>query len=171
MWGYFFWGLTTRSRVVGVVVALACLPEALTNLRVGNLAGDVGYSYVATPSETYASQSVFNLGVYTHRLTGGVSYEFIRSWKAALRANFFPAVQAKHGNTTVTQLLDIQAATILDLTVSSSQFTLFGQKLSFFLTGTNLLGTEWDQPNIRTTGPRVFPQVGRQVLLRLMASF
>ncbi|RLD70120.1 MAG: hypothetical protein DRJ10_20700 [Bacteroidetes bacterium] len=132
---------------------------------------DIAHTYAYTGKENYAGQDINNLGIYTHRLSGGITAGITKHIFINTRVNYYNKMYAKHGNPVLNQIIEIPAFTKINATLSFRHIVLSGVELNTTVTVKNLLNGTFYMPNVRTGGPKQFLQPGRQFVARIMFSF
>ncbi len=139
--------------------------------KTGKIRTEIGYSYVKKDADDYAGVSTVNLGVYPHRITGGLTFNATDNFTINSRINYYSQIQAKHGNKDVIQIITIPAFAKVDLTFSYVKIKVYDAEITTQLLVTNVFDTEFYQPNIRIGGPKQFLQHGRQLFCNLIVKF
>ncbi|MFV5697093.1 TonB-dependent receptor [Flavobacterium sp. ZT3R17] len=139
--------------------------------KIGNIRTEIGYSYVKKDPDDYAGVSTVNLGVYPHRITGGLTFNATDNFTINSRINYYSQIQAKHGNKDVTQIITIPAFAKVDLTFSYVKIKVYDAEITTQLLVTNVFDSQFYQPNIRIGGPKQFLQHGRQLFCNLIVKF
>lgn len=139
--------------------------------KTGKIRTEIGYSYVKKDADDYAGVSTVNLGVYTHRITGGVTYNATDNFTINSRINYYSEIQAKHGNKDVIQIITIPSFAKVDLTFSYAKIKVYDAEITSQLLVTNVFDSQFYQPNIRIGGPKQFLQHGRQLFCNLIIKF
>jgi outer membrane receptor protein involved in Fe transport len=139
--------------------------------KTGKIKTEIGYSYVKKDADDYAGVSTVNLGVYPHRITGGLTFNATDNFTINSRINYYSEIQAKHGNKDITQIITIPSYTKIDLTFSYVKIKVDDAEITTRLLVTNVFDSEFYQPNVRIGGPKQFLQHGRQFFLNLIFNF
>ncbi|MFV8464191.1 TonB-dependent receptor [Flavobacterium sp. LB1P62] len=139
--------------------------------KTGNIRTEIGYSYVKKDADDYAGTSTVNLGVYPHRITGGLTFNTTDNFTINSRINYYSQIQAKHGNKDVTQIITIPSFTKVDLTFSYVKIKVYDAEITTQLLVTNVFDSQFYQPNVRIGGPKQFLQHGRQLFCNLIVKF
>lgn len=139
--------------------------------KTGKIRTEIGYSYVKKDADDYAGVSTINLGVYTHRITGGVTFNATDNVTINSRINYYSEIQAKHGNKDVIQIITIPSFAKVDLTFSYTKIKVYDAEITSQLLVTNVFDSQFYQPNIRIGGPKQFLQHGRQLFCNLIVKF
>ncbi|MFV5701480.1 TonB-dependent receptor [Flavobacterium sp. XS2P12] len=139
--------------------------------KTGKIKTEIGYSYVKKDADDYAGVSTVNLGVYPHRITGGLTFNATDNFTINSRINYYSQIQAKHGNKDVTQIITIPAFAKVDLTFSYVKIKVYDAEITTQLLVTNVFDSQFYQPNIRIGGPKQFLQHGRQLFCNLIVKF
>lgn len=139
--------------------------------KTGKIKTEIGYSYVKKDADDYAGVSTVNLGVYPHRITGGLTFNATDAFTINSRINYYSEIQAKHGNKDITQIITIPSYTKIDLTFSYVKIKVDDAEITTQLQVTNVFDSQFYQPNVRIGGPKQFLQHGRQLFLNLIFNF
>lgn len=139
--------------------------------KTGKIKTEIGYSYVKKDADDYAGVSTVNLGVYPHRITGGLTFNATDAFTINSRINYYSEIQAKHGNKDITQIITIPSYTKVDLTFSYVKIKVDDAEITTQLQVTNVFDSQFYQPNVRIGGPKQFLQHGRQLFLNLIFNF
>jgi outer membrane receptor protein involved in Fe transport len=139
--------------------------------KIGKIRTEVGYSYVKKDADDYAGVSTVNLGVYPHRITGGLTFNATDNFTINSRINYYSEINAKHGNTNITQIITIPSYNKIDLTFSYVKIKVYDAEITTQLLVTNVFDSKFYQPNVRTGGPKQFLQHGRQLFCKLIFKF
>ncbi|TRX02153.1 TonB-dependent receptor [Flavobacterium gawalongense] len=139
--------------------------------KIGKIRTEIGYSYVQKDADDYAGASTVNLGVYKHRITGGLTYNATDTFTINSRINYYSEIQAKHGNKDIMQIITIPSYTKIDLTFSYVKIKVYDAEITTQLLVTNLFDSTFYQPDIRLGGPKQFLQHGRQLFCNLIFKF
>jgi outer membrane receptor protein involved in Fe transport len=139
--------------------------------KIGKIRTEIGYSYVRKDPDDYAGVRTVNLGVYTNRITGGVTFNATDLFTINSRINYYSEIKAKHGNKDIIQIITIPSYAKLDLTFSYVKIKVFDAEITTQLTVTNVLNSKFYQPDIRLGGPKQFLQHGRQLFCNLIFKF
>lgn len=111
------------------------------------------------------------LSLSEQRVNAGLTYSFRPELSASILYSHSAAYDAISGNPAISEVLHIGAANKVDVTLSLRDREVFGQKVSGFLTVTNLTDEKIFEANIRRSGPHQFLQDGRAVYLRLTTNW
>ncbi|MFV8325640.1 TonB-dependent receptor [Flavobacterium sp. ZS1P14] len=139
--------------------------------KTGKIRTEIGYSYVQKDADDYAGARTVNLGVYTNRITGGVTFNATDSFTINSRINYYSEIKAKHGNKDIIQIITIPSYAKIDLTFSYVKIKVYDAELTTQLSVTNLFDSKFYQPDIRLGGPKQFLQHGRQLFCNLIFKF
>ncbi|MFV5701479.1 TonB-dependent receptor [Flavobacterium sp. XS2P12] len=139
--------------------------------KIGKIKTEIGYSYVLKDADDYAGERTANLGVYKHRITGGLTYNATDKFSINSRINYYSQIQAKHGNKEILQVITIPPYTKIDLTFSYVKIKVYDAEITTQLSITNLFNSTFYQPDIRLGGPKQFLQHGRQLFCNLIFKF
>ena len=112
-----------------------------------------------------------NLGVYPHRITGGLTYNATDNFTINSRINYYSEIKAKHGNKDITQIITIPSYAKIDLTFSYVKIKMYDAEITTQLLVTNVFDSQFYQPNVRIGGPKQFLQHGRQLFCNLIVKF
>jgi outer membrane receptor for ferrienterochelin and colicin len=140
--------------------------ESTLKARIGNFMFNLGYTYALNNNNTYKDKIVRNLGVYTHRANFLLSYKLTELIYLNARFNYYGKIKAYHGNAALDELIEIPAYLKIDPTISLKEYQYKQFSIYAAIVAKNLLDGEFYQPNIRLTGPKQFPQPGRQFLIK-----
>jgi outer membrane receptor protein involved in Fe transport len=139
--------------------------------KIGKIRTEIGYSYVRKDADNYAGARTVNLGVYTNRITGGLTFNATDRFTINSRINYYSEIKAKHGNKDITEIITIPPYAKIDLTFSCVKIKLYDAEITTQLSITNLFDSKFYQPDIRLGGPKQFLQHGRQLLCNLIFKF
>lgn len=139
--------------------------------KTGKIKTEIGYSYVKKDADDYAGVSTVNLGVYPHRITGGLTYNATDNFTINSRINYYSEIKAKHGNKDITQIITIPSYAKIDLTFSYVKIKMYDAEITTQLLVTNVFDSQFYQPNVRIGGPKQFLQHGRQLFCNLIVKF
>ncbi|WP_035668896.1 TonB-dependent receptor [Flavobacterium sp. 83] len=139
--------------------------------KTGKIRTEISYSYVKKDADEYAGVRTVNLGVYPHRITGGLTFDATDNFTINSRINYYSQIQAKHGNKDITQIITIPSYTKLDLTFSHTKIKVYDAEITAQVLVTNVFDSKIYQPNIRIGGPKEFLQHGRQLFCNLIVKF
>nr|WP_314896608.1 TonB-dependent receptor [uncultured Flavobacterium sp.] len=139
--------------------------------KIGKIRTEIGYSYVQKDADDYAGVSTVNLGVYTHRITGGLTFNATDTFTINSRINYYSEIKAKHGNKDITQIITIPPYAKINLTFSYVKIKVYDAEITTQLLVTNVFNSKFYQPDIRIGGPKQFLQPGRQLFCNLIFKF
>ncbi|MFV8341491.1 TonB-dependent receptor [Flavobacterium sp. XS2P39] len=139
--------------------------------KIGKIKTEIGYSYVHKDADDYAGVNTVNLGVYPHRITGGLTFNATDRFAINSRINYYSEIKAKHGNKDIIQIITIPSYSKVDLTFSYVKIKVYDSEITTQLLVTNVFDSKFYQPNIRTGGPKQFLQHGRQFFCNLIFTF
>ncbi|WP_369765862.1 TonB-dependent receptor domain-containing protein [Flavobacterium sp. WC2429] len=139
--------------------------------KTGKIRTEISYSYVRKDADEYAGVSTVNLGVYPHRITGGLTYNITEDFTVNSRINYYSEIKAKHGNKDINEILTIPSFSKVDLTFSYTKIKVYDVEITTQLLVTNVFNTQFYQPNVRIGGPKQFLQHGRQLFCNVIVKF
>ena len=145
--------------------------ESLVMADIGVFQTEISYTFTYTAEENYAGQNIENLGVYKHRFSGGGTARIAKHVFFNTRINYYNKIDAKHGNPSLNQIIEIPAFTKINTTLSFQRIVVSNVELNMSITVKNLLNSIFYMPNVRTGGPKQFLQPGRQIVGRIIFSF
>ena len=145
--------------------------ESIVHYRNKQFSGDLSYSYTNPEDSVVNNQIVKSLNVPDHRLSLGLNYNFMKKLRVNTRVNYYSDIEAEHGNSNIEDVIDIDSATQVDITLSAREYKYHDLGISFMFTVKNVFEEEQYLPNVRNGGPKQFLQPGRQLMSRLSFTF